>query len=364
MEFTSDFLIIGSGIAGLSVAYKIASLGSVHLVTKREARESNTNYAQGGIAAVLSQVDSFESHVNDTLLCGDGLCKRPVVEEIVSKGPARIQELIELGVKFSTRENSSELDLGKEGGHSKRRVAHVKDLTGQEVQKVLLENVRETLGIKIFENHVAVNLYVRKGQCLGAYVLDRENNEVNNFVARVTILASGGAGKVFLYTSNPDIATGDGIAMAYRAGASVANMEFTQFHPTCLYHPYAKSFLISEALRGEGALLFNRKGKRFMEGVHPLKELAPRDVVAREIDLELKKSGEECVFLDISHKGGEFIRSRFPGIYKKCLSYGIDITKDRIPVVPAAHYFCGWSAPAARSGEIALTPASPLPHKT
>ncbi|MHA1731740.1 MAG: L-aspartate oxidase [Promethearchaeota archaeon] len=341
MEFTSDFLIIGSGIAGLSLAYKIAPFGSVNMVTKREAEESNTNYAQGGIAAVLSKVDSFESHVEDTLACGDGLCKRDVVEEIVRNGPARIAELVEMGVDFSTRENSDELDLGKEGGHSRRRVAHAKDITGHEVQKVLLNRVRETPGVTIFENHVAVNLVVSHGMCRGAYVLDKREREVHNFIARATILASGGAGKVFLYTSNPDIATGDGVAMAYRAGALVSNMEFTQFHPTCLYHPYAKSFLISEALRGEGAVLYNRDGERFMEGIHPLKELAPRDIVARAIDYELKRTGEECVYLDITHKGALFVKKRFPGIYKKCLEYGIDITSERIPVVPAAHYMCG-----------------------
>ncbi|GAB4319101.1 MAG: L-aspartate oxidase [Promethearchaeota archaeon] len=341
LDFPSDFLVIGSGVAGLSVAYKIAPHGTVNVVTKREASESNSTYAQGGIAAVLSKVDSFEAHVADTLSCGDGACDPAVVKAIVRQGPERIRELVDLGVHFTTRGDGNELDLGKEGGHSKRRVAHAEDLTGREVQRVLLDTVKHTDGVTVFEDHLAINLVVRDGRCIGAHVYDKKGKEVHSFPAKVTILATGGAGKVYLYTSNPDVATGDGIAMAFRAGAPVANMEFTQFHPTILYHPYAKSFLISEAVRGEGALLVNGEGKRIMEGVHPLAELAPRDMVARTIDFELKKTGAECVYLDLRHLDPQFVKKRFPGISARCLEFGIDITRDLVPVVPAAHYMCG-----------------------
>ncbi len=337
----TDFLVIGSGIAGLTFAIHAAEQGTVAIITKKEAAYSSTFFAQGGIAAVLSDVDSFEKHIKDTLECGDGLCKPDAVEAIVKAGPARIQELIDLGVQFTHQEENGELDLGKEGGHSERRVAHAKDFTGQEIERAFLESVKRHPNITIFENHIAINLVVIDGKCVGAYILDRINGEIKNFSARFTMVATGGVGKVYLYTSNPDIASGDGIAMAYRAGATVADMEFTQFHPTCLFHPFAKSFLISEALRGEGATLVNKAGKRFMEGVHPLKELAPRDIVSRAIDFELKKTGAECVYLDITHKDAEFVKHRFPGIYDKCLHFGIDITKDKIPVVPAAHYCCG-----------------------
>ncbi len=337
----TDFLVIGSGIAGLTFAIHAAEQGTVAIITKKEAAYSSTFFAQGGIAAVLSDVDSFEKHIRDTLECGDGLCRPDAVEAIVKAGPARIQELIDLGVKFTLREGSDELDLGKEGGHSERRVAHAKDFTGQEIERAFLEAVKTHPNIIIYENHIAVNLVVKGGKCVGAYVLDKGSREIKNFSARFTMIATGGVGKVYLYTSNPDIASGDGIAMAYRAGATVSDMEFTQFHPTCLFHPFAKSFLISEALRGEGATLVNREGKRFMEGIHPLKELAPRDIVARAIDFELKRTGADCVFLDITHKDPEFVKHRFPGIYDKCLHFGIDITKEKIPVVPAAHYCCG-----------------------
>ena len=348
-----DYLVLGSGIAGLTFALKVASHGRVAIVTKKDRAESNTNYAQGGIASVTSKEDSFELHVRDTLEAGAGLCKESVVRTIVEEGPARIAELIELGMKFSEREQLSEdggreLDLGREGGHSKRRILHAKDVTGREIERALLDAVSRQPNIEIFENHIAIDLitsqklgYVGENHCLGAYVFDKKANRVWTFAAPITVLATGGCGKVYLYTTNPDIATGDGVAMAFRAGATIANMEFVQFHPTCLYHPKAKSFLISEAVRGEGGVLKTLEGKEFMDAYHPLKSLAPRDVVARAIDSEMKKSGAEHVWLDITHKPARFIIERFPNIYKTCLSYGIDITKEPIPVVPAAHYQCG-----------------------
>src|SRR5580658_6627410 len=348
-----DFLILGSGIAGLSFALKVAPHGRVAIVTKKNRAESNTNYAQGGIADVTGKDDSFELHVRDTLEAGAGLCKEQVVRTIVEEGPARIHELIELGMKFSESENladdgSRELDLGREGGHSRRRILHAKDMTGHEIEIALLNAISKQPNISVFENHHPIDLIpsrtfgIKDGnRCLGAYVFDKKKNRVETFSAPVTLLATGGCGKVYLYTTNPDIATGDGVAMAYRAGASVANMEFVQFHPTCLYHPKAKSFLISEAVRGEGGVLKNLDGVEFMDGVHPLKSLAPRDIVARAIDSEMKRTGADHVVLDIRHKPAWFIIERFPNIYKTCLRYGIDITKEPIPVVPAAHYQCG-----------------------
>ena len=340
IDVVSDALVVGSGIAGLSFALKIADSTQVVIITKKEKAESNTNCAQSGIAAVLSPSDSFEKHVKDTLNCGDGLSKRAVVEKIIREGPARIQELMELGVKFS-RTAKGKLDLGIEGGHSKRRVVHAKDLTGQEIEAALLNAVAKTPSIQLFENQIAINLAMKHNRCLGCYALDTENSVVRNFRAKITILGTGGIGRIYLHTTNPDIASGDGIAMAYRAGATIMNMEFTQFHPTYLYQLNKESFLISEALRGEGAVLRDKSRRQFMGDYHPLKELAPRDIVARAIDQELKKSGDDYVFLDISLKDSKFVRSRFPGIYEKCLSFGIDITKDPIPVVPAAHYCCG-----------------------
>ena len=360
MEIQSDFLIIGSGVAGLSFALKVASFGSVALVTKKKVMESNTNLAQGGIASVFGSMDSFDLHVHDTLISGDGLCNRDVVEMVVNDGPDRIRELIELGVKFNlnrnerSEPNSLNFDLGLEGGHQQNRIVHVKDMTGKEIESVLVHHVRNRENIILFEDHIAIDLItfstrMKRGlittthedHCCGAYVLDRKTNQVVTFSAKITLLATGGAGKVYLYTSNPDIATGDGIAMGYRAGTTVANLEFVQFHPTCLYHQEAKNFLISEAVRGEGGVLIDAGGSPFMERYDPQKDLACRDVVARAIDSELKKTGADSVFLDISHKDPEFIQQRFPNLYAKCLSFGIDMTRDPIPVVPAAHYMCG-----------------------
>ena len=348
-----DYLILGSGIAGLTFALQVAPHGRVAIVTKKDRAESNTNYAQGGIASVTSKEDSFALHVRDTLAAGAGLCQESVVRTIVEEGPACIAELIELGMKFSEREAPSEdggkeLDLGREGGHSKRRILHAKDVTGREIERALLDAVSRQPQIEIFENHIAIDLitsqklgYVGENRCLGAYVFDKQGNRVWTFAAPTTLLATGGCGKVYLYTTNPDIATGDGVAMAFRAGAPIANMEFVQFHPTCLYHPKAKSFLVSEAVRGEGGVLKTVEGNEFMDGYHPLKSLAPRDVVARAIDKEMKKSGAEHVWLDITHKPARFIINRFPNIYQTCLGYGLDFTKEPIPVVPAAHYQCG-----------------------
>ena len=348
-----DYLILGSGIAGLSLALDLAQHGTVAIVTKKNRAESNTNYAQGGIACVTSAEDSFELHVKDTLNAGAGLCKENVVREIVQEGPACIKKLIELGMSFSKRDSpeingKQDLDLTKEGGHSKRRVLHAKDVTGREIENALLHAIENHPHIKIFENHFAINLITTHdlklpgiNQCLGAYVFDRHTYDVLTFQATVTVLATGGCGKVYLYTTNPDIATGDGVAMAYRSGAHIANMEFVQFHPTCLYHPEAKSFLISEAVRGEGGKLLHENGETFMHRYDSREELAPRDIVARAIDAEMKRTGEDHVCLDISYKGKDFILKHFPNIYHTCLQYGIDITQQPIPVVPAAHYQCG-----------------------
>jgi len=361
MRIESDFLIIGSGIAGLMVALKAAKAGSVSLVTKKNAKESNTNYAQGGIASVFGKSDSFDLHIQDTLASGDGLCNRDVVEMVVRDGPERIRELISLGVDFNRKtasdpssSNPEDLDLGREGGHTENRIVHAQDMTGKEVESALLNHVKQQRGITIYENHVAIDLItvstrMKRGlvttthedYCCGAYVFDCSTHRIKTFCSKITFFATGGAGKVYLYTSNPDIATGDGIAMGYRAGATVANLEFVQFHPTCLYHPDAKNFLISEAVRGDGGRLIDSKGNAFMDKYDPLKDLACRDVVARAIDTELKKSGDESVFLDISHKGRDFIENRFPNLYEKALQFGFDMAIEPIPVVPAAHYICG-----------------------
>ena len=345
-------------MAGLTFALKVAEYGTVSIVTKRGISDSNTAQAQGGIASVFDRLDSFDLHIEDTLSAGDGLCNRDVVELVVKNGPDRIRELMDLGVRFNLREGDSSaeegLDLGREGGHSRKRIVHAADMTGREVERVLVDHVRRHPRITVFENHIAIDLItcstrMRRGQvttthedfCCGAYVLDTRRQTVKTFCATITLLSTGGAGKVYVYTSNPDVATGDGIAMGYRAGATVANLEFVQFHPTCLYHPEAKNFLISEAVRGEGGILLDSRGTPFMERYDPLKDLACRDVVARAIDTELKKSGADSVFLDISHQSGEFIRERFPNLYERCLGFGIDMTREPIPVVPAAHYMCG-----------------------
>ena len=353
MEIRTDFLVIGSGVSGLSFAIKAASMGSVAMVTKKEVTESNTNYAQGGVAAVIDPQDSFASHVQDTIVAGAGLCREDVVESVVKEGPGRIRELIEWGVAFTKQEKAEGefYDLGQEGGHSRRRILHATDFTGREIERALSERARRTDSIRIYENHIAIDLILKSkiaGQgagdpdrCIGAYVYDIHGQEVHTFLAKFVILATGGAGKVYTVTTNPDIATGDGIAIAYRAGAKIANMEFMQFHPTCLYHPEAKDFLISETVRGEGAILRLKSGEPFMEKYHPLKDLAPRDIVARAIDNEMKKSGDENVLLDITHRSKDFLRTRFPNIYNRCLQYGIDISVTPIPVVPAAHYLCG-----------------------
>jgi L-aspartate oxidase len=348
----SDFLVIGSGIAGLLAAIKLSALGTVNLVTKKERGESSTNYAQGGIAVPLGDGDSVGLHVRDTLRTGCGLSRPEVVELVIGKGPPCLRQIIEMGVSFSTddRGDGSGLDLGKEGGHSARRIVHTKDHTGRAIETALLEKARSLANIEILENYLAVDLLldskllgrpVKPDTCWGAYVMDIVGRSIIPFVARVTLLASGGAGKVYLYTSNPDIATGDGIAMAYRGGARVANLEFVQFHPTCLYHPQAKSFLISEAVRGEGAVLRTLAGDAFMGKYHPKADLAPRDTVARAVDAEMKLRGDKHVLLDLSSIGEEKIRKRFPHIHETCLKFGIDITREPAPVVPAAHYMCG-----------------------
>ncbi|MBN2771412.1 MAG: L-aspartate oxidase [Spirochaetes bacterium] len=356
-EHKSDYLVIGTGIAGLSFAIHASKYGTVTIVTKKKNYVSNTNYAQGGIASVISDTDSVEMHIEDTFKAGVTHCNPKAVEILVKSGPERIEELISWGVNFSFVEDDSgtrKLDLGREGGHSKNRIVHAKDYTGQEVERALLEKISTIDSITFFEDFTAVDLLTEhqlevkkstnKTTCYGAYVLDNETGEIHTFLSQFILIASGGVGSVYLHTTNPAIATGDGIAMAFRAGAEVADMEFMQFHPTSFYDRNKKggvALLISEAVRGEGAVLINSRGKRFMQGVHELADLAPRDIVARAIDKELKQSGEECVYLDITFKDSTFIKERFPSIYKGCLERGIDITKEPIPVVPAAHYLCG-----------------------
>jgi len=344
-------VVLGSGIAGLSFALKAARHGSVAVITKRSCGECNTAYAQGGVACVTSGEDSFDLHVRDTLTAGVELCDEAVVRTIVTEGPARMQELMELGVHFDERDlegGERELDLGREGGHSKRRVLHARDATGREIEQSLLRAALTSPRIDLLENHMAVDIlttgklgFATENRCVGVYVLDDATGEVETFRTNRLILATGGCGKVYLYTTNPNVATGDGVAMAWRAGATISNMEFIQFHPTCLYHPAERSFLISEAVRGEGGRLVDNKGREFMAKYHPRGALAPRDIVARAIDAEMKRTGAPCVFLDISHKPAEFVRERFPTIHATCLKLGIDITTEPIPVVPAAHYQCG-----------------------
>ncbi len=343
-----DYAVIGSGLAGLSFALKAAKHGTVVIITKKAKAESNTAWAQGGIACVTDETDSIESHVQDTLIAGAGLCDEVVVRSIVKDGPGRIAELINLGVHFDQQSNGKP-DLTREGGHAKRRILHARDATGREIERALLEAVAKEPRITLLENHMAVDLITlrklglsaMKDRCVGAYVLNEVTGEVLTLRTDRVVLATGGCGKVYRYTTNPSIATGDGVAMAWRAGAPVANMEFIQFHPTCLFHPEARSFLISEAVRGEGGKLVDANGKEFAHRYDPRGALAPRDIVARAIDAEMKRTGNPCMYVDISHKPAEFIRSHFPTIYERCLTFGIDITKQPIPVVPAAHYQCG-----------------------
>ena len=354
MAIETDFLVIGSGVAGLTFALDAAEHGEVIVVTKRSRDESNTKYAQGGIAAVLGPDDAPEAHIHDTMVAGAGLCHEVVVAICCREGPDRIRELIARGARFD--QSDGQISLGREGGHSARRIIHAADATGAEVERALLERVAAHPRIRVAEHHTAIDLIMlsRFGgpdHCAGAYVLDERASSgegtpggasvVETYLARATVLATGGAGKVYLYTTNPDVATGDGVAMAYRAGAEIGNMEFYQFHPTCLFHPMAKSFLISEALRGEGAILRLPDGAAFMPNHDPRKDLAPRDIVARAIDFEMKRTGSEHVLLDITHRPASFVREHFPTIHAQCLRFGIDITTDPIPVVPAAHYMCG-----------------------
>jgi L-aspartate oxidase len=345
MQIESDVLIIGSGAAGLSLALRLADDHRISLISKGPLREGSTLYAQGGIAAVLGDDDSIESHVQDTLNAGAGLCDPEVVRFTVEHGAENIHWLLDQGIRFTTEDG--QFHLTREGGHSHRRIVHATDATGRALETTLEQKVRAHPNIRCDENHIAVDLITRRKLghasqgCVGAYVLDRDRNEIQVYRARQVVLATGGASKVYLYTSNPDTSTGDGIAMAWRAGARVANMEFNQFHPTCLYHPKAKSFLITEAIRGEGGRLLLPDGSRFMPRFDPRAELAPRDIVARAIDHEMKRLGAECVYLDISHKPADFIKQHFPNIYRKVLEFGYDMTREPIPVVPAAHYTCG-----------------------
>jgi len=355
MKYDTDVLVIGSGIAGLYSAIKIAEFADVILVTKKDRAESNTNYAQGGIASVLAPEDSFEKHINDTIIAGAGLCNRNSVKILVEEGPDRIKELIDIGTKFTEKDGN--LDLVREGGHSFSRIVHAKDLTGKEVERALINKANSLNNLQIIENTLAIdlitehntsnlkNMPLNNRHCWGAYVLDVTNNCVKKITSKITILATGGLGQVYLHTTNPSIATGDGYAMAYRAGAKVANMEFIQFHPTALYQNSNSmqnhSFLISEAVRGFGGILRNGVGEAFMQNYDSRRDLAPRDIVARAIDFEMKKRGEDFLFLDITHKKSSDIVEHFPNIYNRCLSEGLDITRELIPIVPAAHYACG-----------------------
>ena len=350
MKIETDFLVIGSGIAGLSFALDAAEYGDVIIITKKDDKESNTNYAQGGIASVIDKTDSLESHIKDTLTAGAGICHEDAVRYMITNGPRAINKLIDIGVEFSRTKNG-ELELGREGGHSRNRIVHAHDFTGKEIEHALINRVKNHNRIQILQNHISIDLitehqtqhpdYSKGIHCWGAYILDVKKHIIKTILAKVTVLSTGGCGQVYLHTSNPEIATGDGLAMAYRAGATIANLEFMQFHPTTVYHRHANSFLISEAVRGYGGILRDKKGNMFMKEYHPLKELAPRDIVARAIDKEMKMSGEACVYLDLTDKKSEDIKKRFPNIYKRCLDFKIDITREWIPVVPAAHYMCG-----------------------
>jgi L-aspartate oxidase len=353
MKKRTDFLVIGSGIAGLSFALKASKFGKVSVVTKAGIEDSNTRYAQGGIAAVFSEPDNFEKHIKDTLIAGDGFCNEEVVRMVVEEAPERIKDLIELGVSFDRKEDGT-YDLAKEGGHTEHRILHHKDKTGEAIQKSLVEQVRKDPNIEIFENHFAIEILTQHHlgevlkknnpdiKCFGAYVADLVNQKVITFLSRITVIATGGMGNVYMTTTNPEIATGDGVAMVYRAKGTIENMEFVQFHPTSLYDPKTRpSFLITEALRGYGAQLMNMAGEKFMNRYDSRGSLAPRDIVARAIDNEMKIWGDDHVWLDCTHLGSSGLIDHFPNVYEHCLARGIDITKDLIPVVPAAHYSCG-----------------------
>lgn len=345
-QLQTDVLVIGSGIAGLSIALKLAKNHQVTVLAKNALNEGSTNYAQGGIAGVLDPFDSVEAHVNDTLTAGAGLCDAKAVAVVATHAAQTIEELIQLGVPFSKEANTSAdypFHLTKEGGHSHRRVIHAADHTGKSVADTLIKAVKQHPNIRLLPEHISIDLVINpeNGDCGGAYVLNKTDSQVYSISAHFTVLATGGASKAYLYTSNPDTSTGDGIAMAWRAGCRVTNMEFNQFHPTCLYHPQDRSFLISEAVRGEGGILRLPNGHAFMKDYDPRADLAPRDIVARAIDQEMKKHGIDCVYLDITHKEATFIKEHFPTIYKRCKAVGIDITQQQIPVVPAAHYTCG-----------------------
>ncbi len=345
---TSDYLVLGSGIAGLIFALEVAEHGRVSVLCKNAPDEGSTRYAQGGIASVTSPLDTFQAHIADTLDAGDGLCNEEIVRMVVEDGPERIEQLISLGTQFDRKDESDDYELGREGGHSARRILHARDATGAEIHRAIFARASAHPNIDILPYHIAIDFITcdnpdaRGGkEVLGVYALDIQSNEIKTFAAKLTMLATGGAGKAYLYTSNPDVATGDGIAMSFRAGARVANMEFFQFHPTCLYHPEAKSFLITEAMRGEGAKLINLSGQRFMPEYDKRAELAPRDIVARAIDREMKKTGDDYVLLDISHRDEKFILDRFPTIAERTRELGFDLCKEPLPVVPAAHYCCG-----------------------
>ncbi len=342
-----DYFVVGSGMAGLMSALHLATYGKVVLVTKGKLVDCNTNFAQGGICSVMDPADTFDKHARDTMIAGAWLGKTKVVHAICEQAPAGIQDLIDCGVKFAKKKNG-EWDLTREGGHSARRIFHAGDITGEKCEAAMIRRVRRVGNIDICEQTIVIDLIMTRrlglkseNRCVGAYVLDKKSGEISAVRSANTILATGGCGKVYLYTCNPDVATGDGIALAWRAGAKIENMEFVQFHPTCLYHPQAKRFLISEAVRGEGAVLVNKHGKPFMKKYDPRGSLAPRDIVARSIDSEMKRTGDECMFLDIRKKGRAYLMNRFPNIYHKCLTFGIDMAKDLIPIVPAAHYTCG-----------------------
>ena len=345
--FQFDVLIIGSGVAGLACALKLDKNLSIALISKGSLVDGSSWLAQGGIAAVLDEEDSIEAHVDDTLIAGDGLCHKDTVKFVVENGQKTIRWLVDQGVLFTKDKSNKNFHLGQEGGHSFRRILHSADATGKAITRALIQKVKEASNIQIFEEHCAVDLITQEDsatnrmKCVGSYLLNLKSSEIGLFQAKTVVLASGGASKAYLYTSNPDGASGDGIAMAWRKGCRVANMEFNQFHPTCLFNADAKSSLITEAIRGEGGILLLPNGERFMNKFHKDGELAPRDVVARAIDHEMKRIGCDCLYLDISHRESSFIKESFPNVYEECLKYGVDITKDKIPVVPAAHYTCG-----------------------